>query len=165
MIAQLIAIGVFASAGGPPVGAVNVPEERTAIVARIQASAPTSDGIPLGAVEWQQAYDPADHAPYAFDFSSILAEGETISDILSIRLSSAAAALGIAVDQAASFSPVIDAAEGKKVQLWFVVADDLQEAASFLATGVKIPVAVKIETSSTPPKRFERTNVLTVRQL
>lgn len=165
MIAQLIAIGVFAAPAPPTTGEVSVPGERTAIVARVQAGAAVAAGIPLGAVEWQQPYDPADHAPYAFDFSSLLEPDERVAEILAIRVSSAAAALGIMVDQSAGHAPLIDAAAGLKVQLWFVVSEELQEAATFLGSGVKIPITMKIATTSDPQKRFERTSVLMVRQL
>ena len=165
MIAQLIAIGVLSAGSAPPTGAVTVPEERTAVVARVQLASTIAVGIPLGAVEWEQPFDPADHAPYAFDWSSLLDAGERVEDILAIRVSSSAAALGIMVDQTGAFAPIIDSAAGLQVQLWFVVAEEMQEVATFVGAGVKIPVTMKIETSSTPPKRFERTNVLEVRQL
>ena len=163
MIAQLIALGVFSAAAPPTSGVVNVPDERTALVARVQASAAIAAGIPLGAVEWEQPYDPADHARYAFSWATLLEPEEQVAEILAIRVSSAAAALGIMVDQSLGHSPLIDSVEGRKVQLWFVVAEAMQEAATFLGAGVKIPITMKILT--TLGQTYERTNVLTVRQL
>lgn len=167
MIAQLIAAGVFAAGAPSPAtrGPVNVPAERTARVARIQAATASIAGIPHGAVEWQQPYDPADHAPYAFDFSDLFEDGEKIDDILALRLSASAAALGIIIDTAPSYGPVIDNVDGTKAMIWFVVSGAQQESASFTAAGVKVAVTMKVSTTSTPSKTYERTCVLTVRQL
>lgn len=160
-----IAAGIIPAELESSQGNVTVPDERNGLVARIQANAGSTPGIPLGAVEWQQPYDPADHAPYAFDFSPLLDEGDRVAEILSVRLSSSAAALGIQIDQADGYQPLIDQAAGLKAQLWFVVADGQQEAASFLGAGVKIPVTMRVRTTLAPIKKFERTMVLTVRQL
>ncbi len=146
-------------------GPVSVPAERVAAVARVQASSTAAAGIPYGAVEWRQPYDPADHAPYAFDFSALFDDGEKIADILSLRLSSAAAALGITVDTAAQFSPMIDDGAGVLAQVWFLVSEPQQDNASFSAAGVKMPVTMQVETDANPPKIYERTAVLPVRQL
>lgn len=164
MIAQLVALGLFA-AEPESFGEVSVPAERTAVMAKVQSTAVTSDTIPLGAAEWEQPFDPADHAPYAADFSPLLGENERIARIVRIRSSATAAALGIKIDDAPAYAPIIDEADGKKVQVWPVVDPDLEEADPFLAAGVRIPVATQIETNSNPPKRFERTSVLRVRQL
>lgn len=165
MIAQLVALGLFAAQQDEAFGPVNVPTERTALMAKVQSTAVTSDTIPLGAVEWEQPFDPADHAPYAADFSALLGDNERIARILRIRSSATAAALGIMIDAAPEYAPVIDTTDGTKVQIWPVVDADLEDSDPFLASGVRIPVATQIETTSTPPKRFERTSVLRVRQL
>lgn len=166
MLALLIAAGVIPldDGDGSATGPVVVPPERVAEVVRVQGNAVISDVIPRGAREWEQAYDPADHAKYAFDWSPLLPEGEKVGEILSIRMSSAAAALGIAIDTSPEHPPIIEQDARLKVQLWFVVAEEQQESAAFLGAGVKLPVTMKIATMSTPPEKFERTNVLTVRQ-
>lgn len=162
----LIAAGIIPLAGDVGgVGQINVPAERTAVMAKVQGTAVTSDTIPLGATEWEQPFDPADHAPYAADFSEMLGDNERIARILRIRSSATAAALGIKIDDDPDYAPIIDQEEGKKVQVWPVVDPDLEDSDPFLAAGVRIPVATQIETDSTPPKRFERTSVLKVRQL
>jgi hypothetical protein len=167
MFVTLLLAGAFAADEGVDVrhGPVTVPPERVATVARVQAAAAAAAGIPYGAVEWRQPHDPADHAPYAFDFSALLDEGEKIADILSLRLSSAAAALGITVDTTAQYSPMIDEGAGVLAQVWFLVSEPQQDNASFSAAGVKMPVTMQIETDANPPKVYERTAVLPVRQL
>lgn len=166
MLTHLIAFGLFAAPGDGTTekGAVIATPDRTAIMAVIQTTASRVAGAPLGATTWSQPYDPGDHAPYAIDFGDLLDEGENIASIEAIKVSAAAALLGISVDQAAGYRPIIDVA-GQKIQLWFLIDQAFWESASFAASGVLLPVSVRIATTSTPPKRYERTAVLTVRQL
>lgn len=166
MIAQLIAIGVFGASPGSviEVGTVIATPERTVIFDTVQSTASVGLLVPLGAPRWQQPFDPADHAPYAGDFVKLLGASEKIATVEMIALSSSAAALGIIIDQTEGYMPIIDTA-GKKVQLWFTVDPELWGSAAFNAAGVQMPVSMRILTNSAPPKRFERTAVLTVRQL
>lgn len=168
MLAQLIALGVFDGAATPEpeagTGEIIATPERTVAAVLPQPVTVIGNAIPLGAYVWPQAYDPGDHAPFAFGFAALLDEGERIADIASIRMSPAAAALGVMVDEAPTYAPIIDADGGQTVQVWFTVDPALQEAASFDASGVRLPVSFRVVTDSTPPKRFERTGVLVVRQ-
>lgn len=167
MIAQLVALGVFSAAGAPGVsfGPVDVPPERTAVLARVQQNAASTAGIPNGAVVWEQPFDPADHAPYAFDFSALLHGGEKIADLLSVRLSATGASLGILIDIEEGYGPMIDDADGEKAQVWFKVATLEQDGVAFAQAGARVPVTMQILTTSAPPKVYERTAVLPVRQL
>lgn len=166
MLMHLIALGLFASPseGTAEKGAVIASQDRTATMTVIQAAAVRGSAIPLGAGAWAQQFDPGDHAPYAIDFTDLLDQGEGIAKIEAIKMSSTAALLGIGVDAASGYRPIIDAA-GKKIQLWFLVDQAYWESASFAAGGVLLPVSVRVVTDATPPKRYERTAVLTVRQL
>jgi hypothetical protein len=170
VLAHYLAFGLIGAAGGGGGGGSDTGEilatgDRTAVVLVVQTLASSSTGIPLGAVEWSQPYDPADHAPYAVDFSALLPDSEKIAEIEAIAMSATAALLGVEVDDASTFGPVIDVDAGKKVQLWFVVDAAAWQNAAFDINGVRLPVTVRVLTDSIPPKRFERTSVLTVRQL
>lgn len=166
MIAQLIVLGILGAASGSviEVGTVIATPERTVIFDTVQSTTSVGQSVPLGAPRWQQPYDPADHSPYAGDFTKLLSGGETIATVEGIALSSSAAALGISVDETAGYAPIIDTG-GKKVQLWFAVDDERWASSAFNAAGVLMPVSIRIRTNSVPPKRYERTAVLTVRQL
>ncbi|WP_313534389.1 hypothetical protein [Sphingomonas sp.] len=166
MLSHLIALGLFAAPADNSAekGAVIATGDRTAVMTVIQPAASRGSAIPLGAGAWAQQFDPGDHAPYAIDFAELLDQGEGIAKIEAIKMSSTAALLGIGVDAASGYRPIIDAA-GKKIQLWFLVDQAYAESISFAAGGVLLPVSVRILTDATPPKRYERTAVLTVRQL
>ena len=138
--------------------------ERTAVFPKVQLGTLVSDVIPRGSTIWKQVYDPADHVPFFADFSSILDTNEKIADIERIRLTASATALGLSVDLTPLYRPVIDAATGQKIRLWFTTDEATQEEAAFDKDGVQVGVTVRILTDSNPPKRFERTSVLTVRQ-
>jgi hypothetical protein len=172
ILTQLIAFGIFAGSGGggggeigpiTTVGEVVASSDCTAIVPSVQTASLTSAAAPLGSQAWRRHFDPADHAPYALDFGPLLEASENIAVIESIVMSATAALLGVGIDTAGAYAPIIDT-DGEKVQLWFVVDEDAWDALSFEASGVQLPVTVRVTTDSTPPKRYERSGVLTVRQ-
>lgn len=168
MLTYYLALGLIGAGGGGPItdtGDVVASNERTAVVLVVQAGTSVANGIPLGAVAWRQQFDPGDHAPYAVDFTALLEQDEKIAEIDAIVMNATAALLGVGVDSVAPFGPIIDATDGKKMQLWFVVDEVSWASTSFNVSGVLLPVTVRIVTDSTPPKRYERTGVLTVRQL
>lgn len=166
MLTHLLLLGLLSAPadGTTETGTVNVSTDRTVVMAAVQVTASRGSSVPLGAGTWAQPYDPGDHAPYAIDFTPLLDQGEEIAKIEAVKVSATAALLGIAVDTAAGYRPIIDV-EGKKIQLWIVVDEAYWEAASFAAAGVQLAIAVRVTTTATPPKRYERTAVLTVRQL
>jgi hypothetical protein len=165
MLAQLVALGILSSAAGgdPGVGDVIASPDRTVTAVILQTTANVGSLIPLGAQQWRQPFDPADHAPFAFDFGPLLDEGEKIADIEQISLNATAALLGLTVDASADYAPIIDV-DGEVLQVWFIVDQAYWAAASFNASGVQLPVTFRIVTDATPPKRYERTAVLSVRQ-
>lgn len=166
MLTHLLILGLLSAPGegSTETGTVIASADRTAVMPIVQASASRGSLVPLGAAAWAQPYDPGDHAPYAIDFKDLLDEGEHVAKIEAIKVSATAALLGIAVDTSAGYRPIIDVA-GQKIQLWFLVDEAYWEAASFAAAGVLLSVSVRVVTDATPPKRYERTAVLTVRQL
>ncbi|MDX3884035.1 hypothetical protein [Edaphosphingomonas haloaromaticamans] len=163
MLALLVAAGVVPEQSNPTTGPVDVPAERLAVAAKIQTGLNIAVGIPLGAVAWQQPFDPADHLPFGISFTELLASDESIVAIERIGLSSAGAALGVIIDQSADRSPIIDEAGGRRIQLWFSVDPGFQASPTFDAAGVKVPVTCRVLTSK--GLRFERTAILSVRQL
>lgn len=165
MLSHLIVLGLLGAPNdGSDIGAVIATPDRTASMLVIQATASRPTSIPLGAAAWPQPYDPGDHAPYAINFADLLDEGEKIAKIEAIKVAPAAVLLGISVDEASGYGPIIDVA-GEKIQLWFLVDQAYWESASFASAGVLLPFTVRVLTDSVPPKRYERTAVLTVRQL
>lgn len=171
MLTYFLALGIIASGGGggggpiTATGPVIATPARTAVIALLQPSNTSAVGIALGAAIWAQPYDPADHLPYAVDFGVHLGVGEKIAQIVEIEMNATAALLGVEVDVASGYSPIIDSAAGKKIQVWFTVIESAWNDAAFDVDGVQLPVIVRILTDSVPPKRLERTSVLTVRQL
>lgn len=165
MLASYIALGLFSSVSAAPgTGEVTAAAERTVVLLAVQANSPAITGLPTGAVAWQQPYDPGDHAPYAIDFGALLEVGEQIAAIEEITMNATAALLGVGVDAETDYAPIIDT-DGEKIQMWFVVDEASWAESSFNAGGVKLPVTARVLTDSTPPKRYERTGVLTMRQL
>ena len=167
MLLHLLATGLFSASGfdgTTEVGAVIATADRSAVLTVVQAASLTAALSPLGAAPWPQQYDPGDHAPYAIDWTALLAEDEKIAEIEAIKVTSAATLLGIGIDLALSYAPIIDQA-GKKTQVWFLVDQVYWEAAAFAARGVQLPITLRVRTDANPPKRYERTAVLTVRQL
>lgn len=163
MIELLIAAGVIPLQVDVGSGTFDVAPERIAIAAKLQADTPISVGTPNGAAVWQQPFDPADERPFGMSFQEVLDGDEHIVDILSISLSSAAAALGLEVDLDDGRAPLIDSNGQARLQLWFKVADGQQASPSYDANGVRFPVAFRVKTDK--GARIRRSAVLTVRDL
>lgn len=113
---------------------------------------------------WAAIFDPADRAPYAFDWSDLLDDGEEIESIQDIRMSAAGAALGVEIDTSPGRTPIIGT-DGKHAQLWFLVDPDFRDNADFSDAGVQVAVTMRVRSTATPFKEFERTGNLPVRQL
>ena len=165
MLTHLLVRGLLAGAPEIGTGEVVASADRTVILRTVASAATAAAGLPVGAIAWPQQYDPADHAPYAMDFAPLLASGEKIAAIEAISMNATAALLSVGVDQDAPYAPIIDTAAGQKVQIWFLVDPVAWASVSFSAAGVMLPVTVRVLTDSVPPKRYERTALLTVRQL
>lgn len=167
MLAFLIAVGVIGTPVEPPagVGEIIATADTTVTAAARPGLSPIGPSIPLGAPEWPRAFDPGDLAPYAHSFDNVLAAGERIAEIVSVRMPPQAAALGVQIEQDPAYLPIIDADGGRAVQLYFSVDPAMQEAAQFDAAGVKLPVSFRVLTDANPPNRYERSAVLPVRQL
>lgn len=159
----LLAFGLIATELVMPIETVDVPSERTATLAQIGTGGSAGASLPNGAAAWRQALDPADRTPFAFDWSSLLAEGEKIDSIVRLTVSATAVSLGVKVDDTAGRLPALDTA-GKTASLWALVDPAFQSNAAFLGTGVPVGIAMLIRTDSSPQRELERTSILTVRQ-
>jgi hypothetical protein len=119
--------------------------------------------LPLQAAAWAAPFDPSDRAPYAIDWSDLLADGEAIEQIDKITMSAQGASVGVKVDTDDDRTPIISE-DGTKTQLWFVCDAAFQQNAAFAGAGVQVGVSLLIRTDADPYKQFERTGVVTVRQ-
>lgn len=162
MLPVLLAAGVISEASGAATGPFDVPSVRLATAARVQGSAMLGNAIPSGAAQWQQPFDPADHLPFGFSFNELLDEGETITTMERIAVSSAGAALGVMIDLAGGTAPYIDQDSKRRIQLWFSVDAGMQSGAAFDASGTQVAISFRVLTSKS--RRFKRSGVLTVRQ-
>lgn len=159
---MLLAAGAIPDQPAIDFGAFDVPPERIATVAKVQGATPFGNGIPLGAQPWDQALDPADHLPFGISFIDLLDGVETIASVPRLAISSAGAALGLAIDTGGATAPIIDNVGKLRVQLWLSVTPDAQTTPLFDGVGVRVAIACRIVT--TKNRTFDRASVLTVRQ-
>lgn len=165
MLALQIASGVVPeqSGGGAGFGVFDAPAVRTVTPAKVQPAASIGVGLPYGAAQWQQPFDPNDHLAFGISFNDLLEVGETITGVDSIAVSSTGAGLGVAIDQALGFAPIIDADGKRRIQFWLSVSSAFQGSPAFDASGTPVAITVRITTSKS--NRFERSAIVTVRQL
>ena len=152
----------------PPVepgnGELTSMADQIANLAVLQPATAKGNGVPYGAADWPRPFDPSDRAPYAWDFSNIIGEGVSIADIVRITVSATGVALGVEVDNQEGRAPIITN-DGKHVQVYFLVNVASQTSQQFTNDGVKVPVSVLIRTDENPFEEYERTAILSVRQL
>lgn len=107
----------------------------------------------------KEAMDPADVERFEFDFSALLAAGESIATIVSVALNSEATAAGVQLGSG-SRAP---SASGGVLTFWLQV-DDAQENAAAFATGVSARVTVTFTTNASPARTLQRTGTILIRQ-
>lgn len=189
MLTFLIALGVFGGAvavtgtGGGAIGTVGgggagtvasegaitetgeivASSERTLAVQPVPAGSVSTLTLPLNSENWSAPFDPSDRAPFAINWSALLAEGEKIAQIDKITMSAQGVSLGVKIDTDAGRTPIIST-DRTKTQFWFRCDTAFQSNAAFSGSGVQIGIAALIRTDANPYKQFERTGVLTVRQ-
>lgn len=157
MITHLLCLGLLAGAPSSEpaeVGEIIAIAERTVSIGRL-ASGPYS---------WPAALDPADRTPYAIDWTAMLDEGEKIAAILQLTMSASGASAGVKIDDTAGRRPIIGE-DGTTIQIWFLCEPAQQMKPVFSGNGVAVSVSALIRTDLDPFKEFERTAVLTVKQL
>jgi hypothetical protein len=135
-------------------GPIIATSERTVTIAKV-SSAPYA---------WASTFDPADRAPYAIDWSQMLDQGEKIDEILMLTMSASGASVGVEFDSTEGREPIIGT-DGKTIQFWFLCNPAFQRNVIFTGAGVQVSLSALIRTDADPYKEFERTAVLTVKQL
>ena len=144
-------------------GLATTTPERVVSFVRNQPSTAIASGLPYGAPVWAQPYDPSDHLPFVVNFAALLDTDEAIISVEQLTLSAQAAFLGITIDVASGFAPIIDSATLQRVQFWLLVSSITSPL--FDASGVPIGISTKVKTSATAVRTLERTAIATVRQL
>jgi len=144
-------------------GDISATADQTVVVPATADTTQSGAGLPLGALAWKADFDPADRSPRAFNFTPLL-NGAKVAAVLRITMSAGGAAVGLMVDDDTARQPIIGT-DGQRVQLWFFVDEALQNDPTFADGGVQVGISVKIQTDASPPQEYERTGVLTVRQL
>ena len=162
MLLPLITFGVVPEGGGSS-GPITAPPEQIAVVPSVQGATSVATGAPLGVATWARPFDPGDHRPYAIDFTTQLRDGEEIAAMEEIEMSAAGALLGVGIDTATGYSPIIGD-DGKMVQVYFAVEPEFWDELSFAASGLRLPVTFRVRTDGTPYDTIERSALLTVRQ-
>ena len=117
--------------------------------------------IPATAVKWTQTMDPSDLLDYMIDLStlpSILEEGELI-DNYTLTVLSEGVAVGFQIESTGAYIPVIE--NGNKITFWVSVEESQRNNPAFVA-GMLVPIELEFTTTSSPPRRKQRTFVITV---
>lgn len=148
---------------GTPTGPIIGLAERQAVLLAAGSTSGSAGGLPLGAPVWKAAFDPSDVTSYAIDFKAVLEETEKIAAIKRLTRSAAAVLLGVRIDGRAGYQPVISE-DGKAVGLGFIADIDEQENPAFADVGVQVGVSALVVTDHDPPREYERTVILAVRQ-
>jgi hypothetical protein len=168
MLITLIAAGVIATSGSvvaPGTGVVDYPAGQMAASVPIAAVPGTSSGIPPTAFAWPKPFDPSNRRPYGMDWTAELGD-QKIASIEALTMSALGASLGVQIEDGSDNikrAPIIDV-DGKKIGIWFKVADAFKTNAAFNYPGTKIGVAALIKTDSDPFELIELTWVLTLVQ-
>ncbi|WP_298690160.1 hypothetical protein [uncultured Sphingomonas sp.] len=165
MLATLMALSFVPNAPAPtPTGAIIATAGQTVKFDAAQTSVATVAGLPLGSPLTAQPLDPADLNPRAFDFSALIGDAK-IAQIVRITMSAAAATVGVEVWQDSPRVPIIDAATSQIVQIWFAVDPAFQSDPGFSGAGLQVGVSILIQTDAAVYQTYERTGILTVRNL
>lgn len=112
------------------------------------------------ATAFEGPMDPTDFVEYVHEFNALLESNETIEPGFTVTPSVEAAALGFEVSTV--FPPsTVDAA--KSVQAWYQVNPSSRNEAAFSDDGIQVEVEVTATTSL--QRRYQRTWLITVKQL
>lgn len=162
MIVVLLLLGVL---GEQTVGTgpITAPAESTVTAVKVPTATAAPAPLPIGAYQWPAPFDPADLAPYAMKFDTLLVGAEKIVDVERITMSASGASLGLQVATEDERKPIIGT-DGKAVQIWLRGDPAFEYNPAFAGAGVKVGISFLVRTDSDPFKRFERTGVVTVRQ-
>ena len=116
--------------------------------------------IPSSTTVWTQSMDPYDIVDYIIDCSKMLEEGENISTY-TVSLLAEASLLGLTINNSGGYSTTL--ISGNRIRVWLSILPAEQSNPIFV-NAVTLPLEVTITTSSTPPRRKQRTVAVTVQQ-
>lgn len=115
------------------------------------------------AVKWKAALDPSDKADFYADFiggdDPVLEEGEKIASY-EIGLTAKAVQFGLTFDDAGEYAHQT-VNNDTAVRMWLSIPEEKRDSADFCA-GIDLGVEVTIMTDSVPPRRWQRTWLVTV---
>ena len=121
---------------------------------------------------WEASLDPSDNVDFYADFGAVgesgteavLAEGEAIDSFTAIPTAAATAA-GLLVGASGQYAPS-KVNDDRTVKMWLSIDPDKRDNCEFGTTaGLALGVEVSIVTDSVPPRSFQRTWTVTVRNL
>lgn len=165
MLAAILAFYYYGSELVADRGPITAAAVDTVTFPALAGASSPGDQLPVGAVTAERPRDPSDRGPLAFDFSAILGDGVEIDEIVSLTMSAAGVAAGVAIDQADPRLPIVDEGAGQKLQIWLAVAENKRNDPVFQGAGLKVGISALIRTNEAAFRDYERTGVVTVRQL
>jgi hypothetical protein len=119
--------------------------------------------IPLNAKRFVAEMDPTDIVDYVAQMGSgsnpLLESGESI-DTYTLALGAEATALGLTIG-ADDYAPVLNGAD---LKFWLSVDEEYQTNPAYDGAGAQLPLILTVITDNTPPRRRQRTMVVTVAQ-
>ena len=113
--------------------------------------------IPQNAIVWDEPMDPYDVVDYTIDLSPLLTTNESIDTFTAIP-GAESQLLGLTVGDG-DYAPEISA---NVLRIWLSIAPGKQTSASFLNTGVSLPIEISVTTNSSPSRKHQRTVVVKV---
>jgi hypothetical protein len=115
--------------------------------------------IPTTALVWAEPMDPYDVVDYSIDCSALLDASESIASY-TIVPSSESVLLGLQTGT----GEYANSRTGKVITTWFSIESSKQDSIAFSGPGATLPAEISITTTSTPPRKRQRTCVVKVLQ-
>ncbi|QTH22017.1 hypothetical protein HRJ34_00285 [Rhizorhabdus wittichii] len=106
--------------------------------------------------------DPRDVANWRISATGLLEADEWI-DTIELVLGAEAVAAGLVIMEDAGREPVV-VDDGRAVQIWLSVVEEMQLDPMFDGAGVLLPIEITIETNSIPARTWQRTIAVRVAQ-
>jgi hypothetical protein len=147
MLVQLIALGEFESF---PVPDVVTPPERTIRLTRAGASASAT-----------QAIDPYNVLDYVLDLSELLENDEQFASA-TLEVLPSASLRGFAIDQGGQYGVV--ELDNSHILIWPRIDAARQADAIWSGQGASCSFEISMTTTSVPPRKWQKTAVVTVAQ-
>lgn len=120
--------------------------------------------IPPTAIKFAGPIDPQEVLDYVFPMTPVLEAGEQIDPAdWSLILLAEAVALGLEIIEGDPEFPDPALTEGNTaIRAWFRIDQGFAGNAAFQGAGISLPMAVTLETTSSPSRTRQRTFLMTV---